>query len=268
MSFNRIYAVMLRQYYLTTSNTMRIASSFSWMLMDLLVWGVFARYLDTLPNQGINFTSILLSGIVLWSYFIRSQSGMMVTFLEDIWTRNFINFFASPLKMMEYLFGLVSVSFALGMIGIAGAVLLSWLLFGFSILNLGLYLFGFLIILFISGVALGLLLMTVMLKYGPSAEWLIWPIAGLLTPLAGVYYPISVLPASVQVFSRALPFPYVFDGMRSIILRNQAPASLSGLLIGLMLSIIYLVILYFIFARTYRSALRKGSIVRFSAESL
>ena len=40
----------------------------------------------------------------------RIQQGIMMAFLEDIWTQNFINFFASPLKIREYLSGLVMTS--------------------------------------------------------------------------------------------------------------------------------------------------------------
>jgi ABC-2 type transport system permease protein len=35
------------------------------------------------------------------------MQGIPITFFEDVWSRNFVNIFASPLRISEYLAGLI-----------------------------------------------------------------------------------------------------------------------------------------------------------------
>ena len=44
-------------------------------------------------------------------------------------------------------------------------------------------------VLFITGIALGVAASALVLRLGPASEWLIWPIPMLISPFAGVFYP-------------------------------------------------------------------------------
>ena len=81
----------------------------------------------------------------------------------------------------------------------------------------------FLIVLFLTGIALGVTAAGIVLRLGPASEWLIWPIPTLVSPFAGVFYPISVLPAWMQAVARFLPPSYVFEGMRAVVAGKPAP---------------------------------------------
>ncbi len=124
----------------------------------------------------------------------------------------------------------------------------------------------FLLVLFLTGIALGVLGAGMVLRLGPASEWLIWPIPTLLSPFAGVFYPLSVLPAWMRVVSRALPPSYVFDGMRAVVAGKPAPWG--ELAIGGGLALIYLVLAGAFFAAVYRYAIRTGLIARYSAETV
>jgi ABC-2 type transport system permease protein len=104
------------------------------------------------------------------------------------------------------------------------------------------------------------------LRLGPASEWLIWPIPTLISPFAGVFYPISVLPGWMQAISRGLPPSYVFDGLRAIVAGRPAPWD--RLAIGGGLAILYLVLACLFFTGVYRFAIRTGLIARYSAESV
>ena len=54
-----------------------------------------------------------------------------------------------------------------------------------------------------------------MLRYGPAAEWFVWPIPAVLSPFAAVFYPLSALPKWMQYLSHALPPSHVFESMRA-----------------------------------------------------
>jgi ABC-2 type transport system permease protein len=119
----------------------------------------------------------------------------------------------------------------------------------------------FLLILFVGGITLGIIGSAVVLRYGPAAEWLIWPLPALISPFAGVTYPLSTLPQWMQVVGTAVPPSYVFEALRG----HAAP---QPLLIGFVLATAYLFLACWVFVRVYKHALRSGLIARYSAESL
>ena len=53
--------------------------------------------------SGLNFVPTLLGAVLLWDFFTRVMHGVTTTFLEDVWSRNFLNLFATPLSISEYL---------------------------------------------------------------------------------------------------------------------------------------------------------------------
>jgi len=100
--------------------------------------------------------------------------------------------------------------------------------FGLSFLSYGLLLIPFLLVLFLFGIALGIFASTVVLRLGPASEWFIWPVPALISPFAGVFYPVATLPAWMQGIAHVLPPSYVFEGMRAIV----AGAEFSGAYTG------------------------------------
>jgi ABC-2 type transport system permease protein len=268
MSFKRIFAIFARQYFLLRHNPVRFVNIFLWMVIDIILWGFITKYLDYLKQSNFSFTATLFGAVILWGFFGRVQQGVMVAFMEDMWTQNFVNIFASPIKTSEYVFGLIASSIATSALGFALVIALSGIFFGFNIFKIGLFLFPFLLTLFIFGLAMGILTVAIILRFGPSAEWLVWPIPALMSPLVGIFYPVSILPKSLQLLSLLLPPSYVFESMRSIIISGNFSGDLYGkIIIGLSLSIFYLLMMYFFFNRTYKTVLRNGLLSRFSAES-
>jgi ABC-2 type transport system permease protein len=130
----------------------------------------------------------------------------------------------------------------------------------------GVALAGFLLVLFLFGIALGIVGSAIVLRLGPAAEWFVWPIPALISPLAGVFYPIATLPVWMQWLSKALPPAYVFEGMRGIVLGHGFSAG--NLVIGGALAVGFILLACGFFARVYRHAVRTGLIARYSAESL
>ncbi|MEI7497783.1 MAG: ABC transporter permease [Candidatus Falkowbacteria bacterium] len=268
MSFIRIWAIFVRQLFLLYRNPTRLINIFLWATIDVFIWGLLTRYLDTIGQSAFSFTTVLFGAIILWELLVRAHQGSMLPFLEDVWTQNFINFFASPLKLGEYVAGLVLSSIFTSTIGFGGIALMAGLFFGFNILLLGFWLLPFLIILFIFGIALGIFTGGLIMRLGPAAEWIAWPISAIISPLVGIFYPISVLPSKVQYISHALPPTYVFEGMRQLVLAGQfTPKLLYPLAIGFGLSLVYLVAAYLFFAWVHKIALRRGLIARFGTET-
>ena len=204
--------------------------------------------------------------MVFWDFLVRALHGIIVAFMEDVWSRNFLNIFAAPVSIFEYLTGLVLFSIATSILVLVIMVALATAAFGLRFFAYGVLLVPFLLLLFLFGIALGIFGAAVVLRWGPAAEWLIWPIPALLSPLACVFYPLSALPSWLQWVARLVPPSYVFEGMRGVVAGQGA--SLQSLLICTALTIVTLLVACRAFLGVYRHAVRSGLIARYSAESV
>lgn len=259
-------AIALRYFYLLRGSPARVVPLFAWVGIDIVLWGFISRYLNSVASAGFNFIPALLGAVLLWDFLIRIMQGVTMAFFEDVWSRNFLNIFATPLTIAEYLGGLVLSSIATSAVGLLVMLLLATLVFGLSFLAYGVALIQFLLTLFLFGIALGVFASAVVLRLGPAAEWFIWPIPALLSPFAGVFYPLSTLPRWMQLLSKLLPPAYVFENVRRVVAGGQA--SSAALAWAASLAALYLVLACWFFARIHRYAVRVGLIARYSAESL
>jgi ABC-2 type transport system permease protein len=266
MSPQRTAAIVLRQLYLFRGSPVRILPLFGWVVIDVILWGFITRYLNSFPSSGYNFVPALLGAVLLWDFFTRVMQGLTTAFFEDVWSRNFLNVFASPILISEYIAGLVVSSIWTSMVGLIMMLILAKGFFGLSLLDYGLLLIPFFLVLFLCGIALGIFASALVLRMGPAAEWLIWPIPAMISPFAAVFYPLSTLPGWMQWIGHALPPSYVFEGMRAILAGRPIPRF--DLVTGASLAVFYLAAAYWFFSRVYQHVVRTGLIARYSAETL
>jgi ABC-2 type transport system permease protein len=202
----------------------------------------------------------------LWDFLTRVMQGVTMAFFEDVWTRNFLNLFATPLRTSEYLTGIILVAVGTSLMSLIAMIAFARLAFGLSFLAYGMALAPFLAVLFLTGIAFGVAAAAIVLRLGPASEWLIWPIPMIVSPFAGVFYPLAVLPLWMRAIAAALPPSYVFEGMRAVVAGGAAPWG--TLALGFSLALIYLVLACLVFMATYRRAIRTGLIARYSAETV
>ena len=107
MKLRPVAGVALRQFYLLRGSPIRILPMFAWVAVDIVLWGFITRYLGTLGMGGVNFVPQLLGAVLFWDFFTRIMQGVTTAFLEDVWSRNFLNFFATPLLDLRVRRGLV-----------------------------------------------------------------------------------------------------------------------------------------------------------------
>ena len=267
MNLSRIYSIYIRQWFLIKGNPIRLINTFLWLLIEIIQWGFISKYIGTFGLASFNFVTVILGAIILWEFMSRLQQGIMTAFLEDIWSQNFINFFASPLTIKEYLAGLITSSIMTTTVGLLLVPIITGLFFNYNVFKIGLMIVPLLIVLFIFGVAVGIFICTLILRYGPTAEWVAWPIPFLLSIIACVFYPLTTLPGFLQVVAHLTPAVYVFESLRQVVSGGPINAVLwHNLFIGLVLALAYLAVSYWFFIRIYRRNLKTGGISRFSAQ--
>jgi ABC-2 type transport system permease protein len=266
MRWRPIFAIVLRQFYLMRGSPARLFPLVMWVAVDILLWGFITKFLQTVAVPGFNFVATLLGAVLLWDFFGRVMLGVTTAFFEDVWSRNFLNIFATPLSIAEYVAGLVLTSIITSSFALVMMIALASAVFGLSFFAYGVMLAPFLLVLFLTGIALGIFGAAIVLRLGPAAEWLIWPIPALISPFVGVFYPLATLPGWMQTIAYALAPSYVFEGVRAIVAGATFPAT--HLLWAAGLAALYIVLAIGFFARVYRHAVRTGLLARYSAETV
>jgi ABC-2 type transport system permease protein len=217
MNLRIVFALVCRYLFLYTRNWVRLAEVVFWPTMELVTWGFLTRYLDTKMGdiEAGPFTW-LLGGVIFWDVMFRSQQGVAISFLEDVWTRNLLNIFVAPVRPVEYL----ASAFGVGLVRISITVLilwsLSWILFQFNLLDIGPALVPFFGCLLVFGWAIGIFATALIMRFGQAAESLAWAVPFLIQPLTAVYYPVAVMPGWLQWVALTLPSTHVFEAMRAV----------------------------------------------------
>jgi ABC-2 type transport system permease protein len=233
---------------------------FYWPLLNLLVWGFMTVYLARYRQNLPGFVTFFIGALILWDILFRSQTGISVAFLEDVWAKNFLNLFASPLKPTEYLTALMMLSAAKIVTISTAMTLLAWLVYSFNIFILGMSLVPFVLNLIIMGWAIGIFTIALILRFGQEAEVLAWALGFLFMPVSAVFYPVDVLPPFLRFVARGVPSSYVFEGMREVILNGHVPAQ--ELIWAFVLNGFYILGALCFFRWNFRAVKNKGLLVR------
>ncbi len=224
-SITRIGAMISRYLYLHKRSLPRFLEIIFWPVMELLVWGFVSVYIQTLSNNTIpKIIPLLLSAMIFWDVLYRSQQAVSIAFVEDIWTQNIVNLFISPLKTWEWVMATFLYGFTKTVLIATILSVISLFLYHFHLLShLQIYIIPLFLNLILFGWAVGLFTSALVIRFGHSAEALIWGVPFLIQPLSAVYYPLSVLPVWLRVISLGLPSTYVFEGIRFVINTGTLP---------------------------------------------
>jgi ABC-2 type transport system permease protein len=217
----RIFALMLRHYYLYRGSWPRIIELAYWPLMQIFLWGFISQFFQQHSTLIAQAGGLLLAGVMLWDVMFRGQLGVSVSFLEELWARNLGQMFVSPLRPVELAAALMCVSLVRTLVGLIPAALVAWLLYEFAITSIGPGLIVFFFMLLAFSWAVGLAVCGLLLRYGLGAESLAWVTVFALAPISAVYYPISILPEWLQWVALATPSAHVFEGMRAVTLEGR-----------------------------------------------
>ncbi len=238
MKLHRITAVIVRHLYLYRRSLPRIMEIFYWPFLDLVIWGFITLYLARFPNQVPGFVTFFLGALILWDILFRSQQGITISFLEELWARNLMNLFASPLKPSEFL----AATMAMSVMKVTAVSLVmggcAIIFYSYNILMVGIWLLPFVVNLVITGWIIGVFTTSLIMRFGQEAEVLAWSMVFLFQPISCVFYPIDVLPPWLQAIAWVNPAAHIFQGMRAVLNTGGAPmvdlawaAGLNGLLL-------------------------------------
>lgn len=256
MKIHRIYAIILRHYYYFKVSFDRATDVFYWPVLDLLLWGITSLYLKKLAPNANGLVLAIISGILFWLVIRRAQNEISGNLLEDLWNKNLINIFVSPLKFSEWIVSLLLIGISKVILSLGFAMLIAFLLFKVQIFFYGFYLLPFIVLLMMTGWWVGFLITGIILRYGTKIQALSWSLITIITPFSAVYYPLSILPHWAQTIAAFLPSSYIFEGAREVIYKGTLDPH--KIMMSFLLNCIYLVLSGIFLKRSFDKVLEKG----------
>ena len=259
MNVGRVGALLSRHLYLYKRSFARLLEIFYWPFLDLVVWGFITMYLAQQGNQLHGAVTFFLGALILWDVLFRAQQGIALSFLEEMWARNLMNLFASPLTVGEYLIATMTMSI-LKVIAVGSLMIVFALLFySYDIFVIGTALVPFVLNLLISGWIIGVLTTSIIMRFGQQAEVLAWGMVFLFQPLSCVFYPMEVLPPILQKIAWLVPPSHIFEGMRAVLLHGEVPTI--HLMWATGLNAVYLGMMILWFYHTFNICKERGMLV-------
>ena len=255
ISFRRSWGVFLRYFFVFTKLD-QLADIFYWPAIDIFVWGITTVWLDTHRQEVPSVALVILTALVFWQIVWRGNYEVSVNLLHEFWNRNLSNMFSTPLRLREWILGVIFLCFFKIILGLAFGAFLVFLLYEMNIFTVGWAFLPFAASLMISGWMIGFCAASVIIYWGERLQMLAWMTAYIFSPFVAVFYPVAALPSWAQKIAWALPPTYVFEGMRSILAGHKFP--MYNFMMSLILNGIYLLATMTLFKWMFEKSRAKG----------
>src|SRR5512135_175546 len=151
----RVWAMVLRYIYLLRGSWPRILELAYWPMVQMILWGFISRFFATNSSWVMQASGVLIGAMLLWDVLFRSQLGVSLSFMEEMWSRQLGHLFATPLRPIEHIVSLLVLSLLRTLIGVVPAACLAIVFYHYSIFALGPELVIFFANLMIMGWAIG-----------------------------------------------------------------------------------------------------------------
>ena len=255
IAFHRIWAIVLRNLYLYKRSIDRLTDSFFWPVIDLVVLGLTASYFSAATGSSPDLIIPMVTGIILWMFVYRSQFEFASGLLEDVYNKNLVNIFVSPIRFSEWTFALFIHAIIKTIVTVIFGVGVAYLLYGINILPFIPALLPYIVLLILCGLWFGFIITGIILRLGTRVQAFAWGLIWVTAPFSAIYYPMSVLPEWAQNIGSLLPASYAFEGMRAIL--SGVPTT-NGLATGLLLNALYIVLGAWFLRRSFKKVLNDG----------
>ncbi len=208
----RVWAFALRNLLMASRNIFFLFELTFWPMVGVLSIGLMTRFLRLSPDEA----SFVLIGTMALSTVQVCQLDVSYAVLYDVWSKSMKHQFLAPIAVRHLTVGSWLVGIARGLVVFTLLAALAWWAFGFNPLatgpgRLALFLLGC----FLTAWIVGVLVCALVMLFGTRAEASAWAAVNLVLVLAGIYYPISVLPGPVAGIAQAIPLTYFLDMFRS-----------------------------------------------------
>lgn len=262
MNWNRIYALMIRHALPLKRDFDLLSDMLYWPFIDVITMGIASQWLTGATSATSSVILSILVALVIWNIIWRSQAEVSRNLIDEIWNNNLVNVFSTPLKLREWIASVLLLSIfkmALAAGFVVGAILT---LYAVNVFSIGWWLLPFFMSAALTGWATGFVAASLVIRFGPKVQTVVWTLPGILFPLSAVYFPVDQLPIGLKQISLLIPTTYIFESMRSLLFTGQVNGRYIAFSFGL--NLVYLVLAVWLFVGRFRKS-QELNLARFSS---
>lgn len=257
MNWQRIWALVIRYLLTWVSSINHFLDDAFWPILDLILWGMTSMWIQEGQTGIPKSVLILITCLIFWYVVQRANDAVFMNTFEELWERNFINLFSTPLTVYEWMAAVVLLSIFRIMYTLGICLFTTWCLYKLNIFSaIGFMLLPYMFSLLLSGLFIGFFSTSFVMYWGRKALFFAWNISWLFAPFSSVYYPLDVLPVWGQKVAYCLPMTYAFQGMRTLI--EHGTVAWYDLGISLGLNFLYLILSMILFVVMFEESRKKG----------
>lgn len=260
MNFSRIKAIIIQNIFYLRHSLEDLIDTFFWPAIDVVIWGLMTTYFANLKGQVAQTVIFLMGGLILWNIVWRAQQDISIAFLRNVWNRNLLNLFSTPLTPWEFIAATMALGFGKIILTLSVVSALSFFLYSFNLFSLGFYLLPFFISLILFAWAAGIFITGLIIRFGMRVQAFAWSLIVLFHPLSAVFYPVSTLPPFLQKIAWFLPTAHIFEGMREVLKTGQITTE--HLVLAFIFNIVFLILSALFFTFMFEKAREKGKIAK------
>ncbi len=217
-----------------------------------------------LEQYGGDYFSFVLIGLAFTSYLGLSLSNFSGSIREGQMTGTLEIMLLSPTRLSSILLSSSLWPYLLTTVNVVVYLIVGALVFGFSVSQANFLTAIVILILSIasfSGIGILSAAVVLVVKKGDPIAWIF---GGVSTLLAGVYYPISVLPDWLTPLSHILPMTYALDAMRLAMLRGYSIYEVRYDILALLgFTVVLTPLAFFAFRKALKQAKKEGSLIQY-----
>ncbi len=257
--WTQTFAFAQRDLIMARRNVFFVFELTFWPGIAMLSHGLLTRFLDLTPEM----TSFILVGTIALSAVQVCQLDVAYAMLFDIWAKSMKHQFLSPIRIYHLTLGAWTIGIGRGLLVFTLMAVIGAQAFNFDFVGGGpVLLLLFLLGCFLTALVIGTLVCALVLLFGTRAETSAWAAVNFIVMLAGIYYPVSILPGWAAAISKAIPLTYFLDAVRTGY--GFPPMFTYPLLKGFSLAVLYVVLAHWAFASAINRARRTGLLLKLS----
>jgi ABC-2 type transport system permease protein len=223
LSWLRVRTVVRRLAYVVSRSPHRWFEVLIFPCIDVLLWGSLGAFVAEENGASQASATYLLAGIMLNNLLFQTEVSVATGFMEETWSRNLLNVMTTPVREVEYIIGIGIYGLAKLVVAMCAVSVAAVGFFGFGLAELGWGVLPIMLALLVTGWAMGLFMIGLILRFGQSAEILTWAMPFLVLALSGVFNPIRAVPGALQPVSHLLPTTYAFEAGRALLNGDAMP---------------------------------------------
>ena len=255
----KVSAFFLRNWRMTHRNVFTVFEIVFWPIVNLLSVGLLITFLQAEPETVV----FVLVGTFALSTVQVCQLDVAYAALFDMWSKSIKHQLVAPIRPWHLVLGSWLMGLLRGTAVFTLQAAVSHWVFGVSVLAHGVAPAAALLVgLLLSAAAVGLLVSTLLMLFGLRAEVSAWSGVSLVLLLCGVYYPVSILPAPLQLVAAGVPLTHFLEAFRAHL--GYAPVFTTPLLRGYALAVLWAAGGYALFTWAIHRARRTGMLLKLS----